>query len=161
MRTAAVALVVCIVACRPAVSFEVDGWRSGQRLTEVQAIHQTIGQELISLGEDGSAPFRRATYISALGIFNFCQSHLISVTVTVPTSNEYVRLLHRRILANGSVRPEALTHPTVSGPILTVQFTWSLGNETYNLRQTTSSGAERSDTFGQVWTIASVCDRRL
>lgn len=142
----------------PANSFEVDGWKSGQHIDEVRRIHSSSGQRLEALGDDGRKPFPMATYLSDLGFFHFCQDHLVMVTANVPTWQEYLRLLHRRILISGSVPARALTHPTPNGSILTVSQTWILGRETYTLGQSVSTGTLTTNSSSQTWSLASVCD---
>jgi hypothetical protein len=151
-----IAAVILLLGASPASTFEVNGYRAGTPMAEVQQRIADIGWRWELASEIGL--YQSATAVSPgrsgmetrLG-FGFCRGELSDYTTGVGEDpSDFVRLVEQETARLGEARYQATTSETQFGPSRVLSFIWQEQNWEMSLAMLLFRG-EPSVT--QSWTV--------
>jgi hypothetical protein len=125
----AIAVAALLLGASPALAFDVDGYRAGMPMAEVQRRVVEMGWRWEPSGTGG---YRSARAVSPgpsgseiINVFGFCRGQLVAYNTGVGEHfSDFLRLVEKETARLGTARYEANTDETPHGPFRVLSFIW-------------------------------------
>ncbi len=120
-----------LLSASPVLPFEVDGYRVGMPMVEVQQLWAALGWRLEPVPLLSVGPLRMMQPVPTSGqantvrtTFGFCRGRLASYGTDVGDANDFVRLVAQETARLGQGRYSVMDLDKMSRPFRSLSFAW-------------------------------------
>ena len=120
-----------LLGASPVLAFEMDGYRVGMPMAEVQQLWAALGWRLEPIPLLSTGPYQMMWPVPTRGqadivrtTFGFCRDRLTIYMADVGDASDFVRLVAQETARLGQGRYSVLNLDKTSRPVRSLKFTW-------------------------------------